>query len=72
MLQYRLFLENDVKECHEEFKNFKKKELSLDKFFFSVCKVDKRYNELSIVMEIILILSHGQAAKFQLGEILCS
>ena len=60
--QYRLFLENDVKQYHERFTNFKREDGCLDEFFFSTCEVDKNYKELSSVIEIILTLSHGQAA----------
>ena len=69
--QYRLFLENDVKQYHERFTNFQREDGLLDEFFFSTCEVDKNYKELSSVIEIILTLSHGQAAverNFSLGK----
>ena len=71
IFQYRDFLENEVKELHDRFQHYKRKDCRLDDFFFSICSIDSKYEELSAVLKIILTLSHGQSAverSFSLGN----
>ena len=65
--QYKSFLEENA----EKFKSFKRNETRLDEFFFTVCGVNKSHPELASVIEVVLTLSHGQAAverNFSLGK----
>ena len=72
MGQYRLYLENEVKDKKEKFQKYKREDCSLDDFFFSVCQMDEeKYSELMKVMKIVFTLSHGQSAverSFSLGK----
>ena len=70
MLQYKSFLQNEVKLHHEKLNSFERSKDRLDEFFFSTLEVHKYYKELSVI-KIILVLSHGQSAvehSFSLGK----
>ena len=71
MLQYKSVLQNEEKLHHEKFNSFERSKYRLDEFFFSTFEVHKNYEELSSVIKIILVLSHGQSAverSFSLGK----
>ena len=71
MLQYKSFLQNEVKLDHKKFNSFERSKDCLDEFFFSTFEVHKNYEELSSVIKITLGLSHGQSAgehSFSLGK----
>ena len=51
-----------MEDHREKFKSFKRNATPLDEFFFSTCAVRENYKELASVIEIILVLSHGQSA----------
>ena len=70
VLQYKSFLQNEVKLHHEKLNSFERSKDHLDEFFFSTNEMYRNYEELSSVIKIILVLSHGQSAvesSFSLG-----
>ena len=70
VLQYKSFLQNEVKLHHEKFNSYKEVKIVLMSFF-STFEVHKNFEELSSVIKIILMLSHGQSAvehSFSLGK----
>ena len=71
VLQYKSFLQNEVRLHHEKINSFEKSKGCLDEFFFSTFEVHKNYEELSSVIKIMLVLSYGQPAvecSFSLGK----
>ena len=69
MSQYKFFLQNEVK-LHLE-NSFERSKDRLDEVFFTTFEVHKNYEELSSVIKIILVLSHGESAvecNFSLGK----
>ena len=64
-------MQNEVKLQHENFNSFERRKDCLDEFFFSTFEVHKNYEELSSVIKVVLVLSHGQSAvehSFSLGK----
>ena len=71
VLQYKSFLQNEVRLHHEKINSFERSKDRLDEFFFSTFEVHKNYEELSSVIKIMLVLSYGQPAvecSFSLGK----
>ena len=64
-------MQNEVKLQHENFNSFERSKDCVDEFFFSTFEVHKNYEELSSVIKVVLVLSHGQSAvehSFSLGK----
>ena len=59
--QYIELLKNELKLFNGKFRSFDRKVSRLDDFFFATVGI-QNYKELSYVLKIILILSHGQAS----------
>ena len=60
----QLFLEfvgHDLKLLTDLFQSYKRKETSLDEFYFEKTDI-RRFKELASLLRVILTLSHGQAA----------
>ena len=65
------FIQNESTLNLDKFKSFDRKDKRLDGFYFHVLCIQK-YKELAYIVEIILTLSHGQAAVergFSVGNV---
>ena len=64
VLQYKSFLQNELKLHHEKLTLLKEVKIVLMSFF-STFEVHKNYEELSSVIKIILVLSHGRSFSLE-------
>ena len=62
LTQYSTFLQKEIVESKELFLSFNRYKCRLDDFFFHKLKnVEENYDEFSMVLKVVFILSHGQA-----------
>ena len=57
---FKFFLAEDLSKCAAEFQSFSAERNGLDNFYFSTIQICN-YQKLSLVLKLLLTLSHGQA-----------